>query len=891
MKKRLLLSSLLAWLLMLGSLGAQSCLSVVMGVPHAMPGTTVCVDITVRGFSNMLGMQYTHVFDPEQLALSSIENFNLPGLAANNFGFGFAPGVIALSWVLPSLGTGETLPDDTPIYTLCFNVLSATEPYSRVRFSGVPTAFEFVRRPVAGQVQVEAPFSAVDGGIIINDPDNNIPLPQFSSICISTSTCSGAASALVEIAGAGNYDYQMAGATGAGTEWSVSAAAPGTYILTATDEDGQSNTATVGLAAEATFGLNATITEGGCTSATGSIALQLQDADAAGYTYAWGHGASTPSLSGLPPGSYMVTVTSPGGCSSARTYIVPNTVLYSNHMHFCDGSNDSVAMYGIVWGGGAAPYTFTWSDAQQNLVAQAVQTSHIPVQVTLPSPGTYTATVIDAGGCQAGLDPISIDCEGTNTGVNIQGSQELAAPGGRACITVSATGFQEVLTAQWSMSFDPAQLLFDTILSHSSLGSLSPGQFSVFGAPSGSLRFAWLSGSPQPVSLPDHAPLFDVCFTVAPDAEGTAYLHFSDTPIPIEIMGADQLPLSVGTAPGSVLISEEIVWPGDTDADGVVTHYDLLHVGLAYGASGPARAGASTDWSAQLGTPWGLSTSVSGIDYMHIDSDGNGIIDAADTLALSLNWGETTDFWSADTERPSGGSSNPPELWVGTDTVHINEVATFPIMLGTAEHPAADAYGIAFSIVYDPAATVPGSALMYFNPSWLRGEGDEILTFYRDRPEQHRIDVAITRTNGLSISGFGAIASCIITIEDVIFRDTSYEMSFELEGVRLINSEEEWMDVAARTTVSIIAGELPTQTSAPGLAARIRLFPVPASQRLYMTTDGLAIVQVQVFAATGQLLATPTVDARGLDVSQWPSGTYMLRILTSEGVAIKRVTK
>ena len=41
------------------------------------------------------------------------------------------------------------------------------------------------------------------------------------------------------------------------------------------------------------------------------------------------------------------------------------------------------------------------------------------------------------------------------------------------------------------------------------------------------------------------------------------------------------------------------VWPGDANSDLTCNLYDLLPIGLAYNASGPVRAGASTAWTAQ----------------------------------------------------------------------------------------------------------------------------------------------------------------------------------------------------------------------------------------------------------------------------------------------------
>ena len=32
-----------------------------------------------------------------------------------------------------------------------------------------------------------------------------------------------------------------------------------------------------------------------------------------------------------------------------------------------------------------------------------------------------------------------------------------------------------------------------------------------------------------------------------------------------------------------VVVEEDLVWPGDTDSDGIANHFDILNIGLGYG--------------------------------------------------------------------------------------------------------------------------------------------------------------------------------------------------------------------------------------------------------------------------------------------------------------------
>ncbi len=78
-----------------------------------------------------------------------------------------------------------------------------------------------------------------------------------------------------------------------------------------------------------------------------------------------------------------------------------------------------------------------------------------------------------------------------------------------------------------------------------------------------------------------------------------------------------------------------IVWPGDTNNDGVVNEEDVLPLGIYWNQTGPARANPTTEWAAQESEPW------SPVAATYADTDGSGLINQTDLLAIGLNFGET----------------------------------------------------------------------------------------------------------------------------------------------------------------------------------------------------------------------------------------------------------
>ena len=107
------------------------------------------------------------------------------------------------------------------------------------------------------------------------------------------------------------------------------------------------------------------------------------------YTYNWSNGATTQNISGLSPGTYIVTITDSSGCGSGTdTIVITNTggvvVTASATNVLCSGNTNGTATATPV---GQSPYTYIWSNGQTTQTATGLGV------------GTYTVIVMDANGC------------------------------------------------------------------------------------------------------------------------------------------------------------------------------------------------------------------------------------------------------------------------------------------------------------------------------------------------------------------------------------------------------------------------------------------------------------------------------------------------------------
>jgi len=86
----------------------------------------------------------------------------------------------------------------------------------------------------------------------------------------------------------------------------------------------------------------------------------------------------------------------------------------------------------------------------------------------------------------------------------------------------------------------------------------------------------------------------------------------------------------------NVLSTDGLIWPGDTNSNGIVDAEDILPIGVYWRETGNSRASASLNWQAN-DYPGGWDIDIASL----ADCDGNGEVDIADVIAIGLNWGST----------------------------------------------------------------------------------------------------------------------------------------------------------------------------------------------------------------------------------------------------------
>lgn len=195
----------------------------------------------------------------------------------------------------------------------------------------------------------------------------------------------GSVSAFVS-GGVTDYTYQW---NGMQTVESLNGLGAGTYTVTVTDAAGCEAVASGELVLQpGGIPINMAPTDATCGLNNGAMSA-FPAAGSFPFTFAWSTGSTAPSLNGLSPNTYDLTLTDTNGCIGTGSASVAATALPTVVATQTDvtaiNANDGTATASVS--GTTSPYNFSWSNGGSSAVIANL------------AAGEYTVTVTDAIGC------------------------------------------------------------------------------------------------------------------------------------------------------------------------------------------------------------------------------------------------------------------------------------------------------------------------------------------------------------------------------------------------------------------------------------------------------------------------------------------------------------
>lgn len=320
------------------------------------PGESFFVECYVSGFTDLLAFQYSLNYNPNVLAFDSVDNTGSPLIGAVDGNFtpeAQATGSLPILWTNGN-GEGQTLPDNTAIFKLFFEVIGDPGECSQWDIN-------------SSSVLLEISFELPDGTICTVLDEININL-SGGDLCVGcndlylTTNACGTTSNLGTLqfsacGGTPPYTYSVEGPGGtidSGTlnaeneEVILTNLDPGLYLISLMDAAGTmipsiDGTIDIISANELTVE-TAILSDVPCVGFTGDL-IAVADGGVSPYSYAWSNGLFSDMLEDAPEGTYFVTVTDANGCEAVSVDPVilaaePLNIVISQDNATCDGSND-----------------------------------------------------------------------------------------------------------------------------------------------------------------------------------------------------------------------------------------------------------------------------------------------------------------------------------------------------------------------------------------------------------------------------------------------------------------------------------------------------------------------------------------------------------------------
>ncbi len=482
-------------------------------------GDVVCVQITSQDFDNVLSMQYSMSWDPAVLRYSDVQNTNLAGLSGAINGptpsGTLDPGSLGVGWADP-MATGVTVADGTILYEVCFTVLAAGS--QEITFGNAPVPVEVV----------------IDGGNTVIE--NNLPSCPASV----NFAASGGGNA-----GGGNTG---GGNTGGGTTVTCTPPASGFALIGSAETGDVGDVVCVQITAQ-DFDNVLSMQYSMSWDPAVLRYSDVQNTNLAGLSGA----INGPTPSGtLNPGSLGVGWADP---MATGITVADGTILYEVCFTVLASGEQEV-----TFGNAPVPVEIVL-DGGNNIIDSMVPSC--PATVNFVTNGGGDTGGGNTGGGNTG-GGTTMNCTPPASGFALIGSAETGNVGDVVCVQITAQDFDNVLSMQYSMSWDPAVLRYSDI-QNTNLAGLSGainGPMPAGTLNPGTLGVGWADPMATGVTVADGTVLYEVCFTVL--AGGAQEVTFGNAPVPVEIVldgGNNIIDTSVPSCPATVNFESNPVDP------------------------------------------------------------------------------------------------------------------------------------------------------------------------------------------------------------------------------------------------------------------------------------------------------------------------------------------
>lgn len=385
-------------------------------------------------------------------------------------------------------------------------------------------------------------------------------------------------------------------------------------------------------------------------------------------------------------------------------------------------------------------------------------------------------------------------------------------------------------------------------------------------------------------ALADSGTLAEVQFKSDRFVTDSTCVNFSITELNVE----DSLGNPIHLLDGSfdICIRGPLVWPGDTNNDGIVNQADWLPIGIYYGQTGPARLSASTTWFGQHATRWQTDPAT------FADGNGDGEVNSFDQTVVLANWGMQPGMLNAASEFRYLSALEGGE---GVLVLAVEKaIRSAEWIVNVIADSVATLQGLAFELTY-PAGELEFASVAG-NDSW----GSDAQLFHRDDETAGQIGFAICSRHSLKTSAESAFAARFrfkprnhVAAEQIMPR-------FEVREVVAVNANGNWIELqgvalGAENQAGVLPSDFLLEQNYPNPfnPGTSISFVLPHSSRVTLTVyDVLGSVVrklVDELRPAGRHILV--WDGKDMHGKEAPSGVYFVKLKAESMVKTLRAVK
>ena len=327
--------------------------------------------------------------------------------------------------------------------------------------------------------------------------------------------------------------------------------------------------------------------------------------------------------------------------------------------------------------------------------------------------------------------------------------------------------------------------------------------------------------------------------------------------------------------------TDDCVWPGDANHDGIANNIDVLQLGFADGMTGPRRS-APLSWAPHKAALWNSSLP-GGLNMKHADMNGNGIVDmSSDIGILRTHYDFTHDGFQKELRCEEGD-----EIIVegGFASYHPSGFES-GVFIRLNAQVVDSLHGLAFTIVYD---THFFDGPIFINLTQPAFDEDVSVDFAIEKPGTYAY--AVTRVDSLNEVFFqdAPLASFLMSIrsQDLVIgkHDTTVLCIANILGILADGTE---IPMGANTIQFIFLDE--NATAVTNVAPKhISIYPNPTTGYFYFDVPSNLIgSKYDVQSVSAQLLLSGRITD-SLNQLNLPTGVYVLTISTQSEKFVEKI--